>query len=285
MNQTGSVPVRPVTAGTVSIGGAGKPVLIAGPCVLETEDMALKIAESAARLAQKYDFAYIFKGSFDKANRTSIDSYRGPGIKNGLDILRKVKFELSVPVLTDVHETGQVEPAAEVADILQIPAFLCRQTDLVVAAASTGRAVNIKKGQFLSPEEMSAVVKKAESAGSKSILLTERGTFFGYGRLVVDMAGMSRMRSFGYPVIFDATHSAQRPGSLGDSTGGDRSSALTLARAASAAGCDGLFLEIYPDPDKAPSDKATSLDFNLADLVLKQTSVIFRAVDKLGHGN
>jgi 2-dehydro-3-deoxyphosphooctonate aldolase (KDO 8-P synthase) len=274
-----------VPIGSFEAGSPGRPLLIAGPCVIEDEAGCLAIAGEAKAAAERHGFSFVFKASFDKANRTSVSSYRGPGLTRGLAILMAVRDRFGVPVLTDVHETSQVAPAAEVVDVLQIPAFLCRQTDLIVAAASTGRAVNIKKGQFLSPAEMGSALAKARSSGNGRIMLTERGTFFGYGRLVVDFAGMAVMRSLGSPVIFDATHSVQQPAALGDRSGGDRGAALVLARAAAAAGCDGLFLEVHPEPDRAGSDASTSLDFALLERALAETSAVFRAVAGTAEGD
>ncbi len=216
--------------------------------------MALSHAERIRDIVRPLGFTYCFKSSFDKANRTSIDAYRGPGLEEGLAILADVRREVGVPVLTDFHTVEQAAPVAEVVDILQVPAFLCRQTDLLVAAARTGKAVNVKKGQFLAPEDMAPVVGKLEAAGAKEILLTERGTTFGYGNLVVDFRSLPAMRRLGHPVVFDATHSVQRPGGLGKATGGDRTEVPYLARAAVAVGVDGLFLEVHEDPDRALSD-------------------------------
>ncbi len=276
-------PVKKVAVGPLEIGLPGKPVLIAGPCVLESRDLALDIAGESLELAQRHGFSYIFKASYDKANRTSISSFRGPGIEKGIAILNEVKKKYGVNILTDVHETYQVQAAAEVADILQIPAFLCRQTDLVTAAAGTGKAINLKKGQFLSPDEMEAAAEKARSTGNEKILITERGTFFGYGRLVVDMVGMAGMRAMGYPTIFDATHSVQEPGALRDRSGGDRRNAVVLARAAVAAGCDGLFIEVHPEPEKAKSDAATMLNFDLLEQVLRETAAILGALGRIAY--
>jgi 2-dehydro-3-deoxyphosphooctonate aldolase (KDO 8-P synthase) len=228
--------------------------LIGGPCAIESEPLCLKIAASLKKTCEKLGIAYVFKASYDKANRTSDTSFRGPGLEAGLEILAMVRDELDVPILTDVHSEAQVAAAGQVADVLQIPAFLCRQTDLIVAAIKTGRIVNIKKGQFLSPVEMGQVVKKAESAGGKKIMVTERGTTFGYNNLVSDMRSIPIMRRFGYPVIFDATHSVQLPGGGGDKSSGQREFAPVLARCAVAAGVDGVFIETHPDPDKALSD-------------------------------
>jgi 2-dehydro-3-deoxyphosphooctonate aldolase (KDO 8-P synthase) len=228
--------------------------LIAGPCVIESEALCLKIAASLKKTCQKLGIHYIFKASYDKANRTSNQSFRGPGQTAGLEVLAHVHDELDLPVLTDVHTEEQVAAAAQVVDILQIPAFLCRQTDLIVAAVKTGRIVNIKKGQFLSPQEMGQVVKKAESAGATKIMVTERGTTFGYNNLVTDMRSIPTMRRFGYPVIFDATHSVQLPGAGGDKSSGQREFAPVLARSAIAAGATGIFIETHPQPDQALSD-------------------------------
>lgn len=228
--------------------------LLAGPCVIESEEMVMRIAEQLKAIAEKKDVDFYFKASFDKANRTSITSFRGPGLEEGLRILQKVKDTYGVKIVTDIHEPYQAEKAAEVADILQIPAFLCRQTDLLVAAAKTGKLVNVKKAQFLAPWDMKNVVTKLEEAGNSNIMLCERGTSFGYNTLVVDMSGLVEMKKFGYPVIFDATHSVQKPGGKGNSTGGNREYVRYLARAAAATGIDGLFAEVHPDPDNALSD-------------------------------
>ena len=235
--------------------GPGEPLLvIAGPCVLETADAALQIAERLAEMAQATGIGLVFKASFDKANRTSIDSYRGPGLDEGLRMLEQVKSATGLMVTTDIHEPYQAAPVGQVCDLLQIPAFLVRQTDLLVAAAQTGKAVNAKKGQFLSPADMTHVVGKLSAAGCQNILLCERGTFFGYGRLVNDMRSIPQMQALGAPVVFDATHSVQEPGGLGGKTGGKREMVEPLARAAVAAGCDAVFCETHPDPDRSPSD-------------------------------
>ena len=244
---------------TVKFGG-GQLLLIAGPCVIEGEEFALRHARRIAAVAQKHGLAAVFKCSFDKANRTSGNSYRGPGLAEGLRVLAKVKQETGLPVLTDVHSEDQCAPAAEIVDVLQIPAFLCRQTDLLLAAGRTGRAVNVKKGQFLAPEDMKNVVAKLAEVGCKDVLLTERGASFGYHNLVVDMRGLVTMRQFA-PVCFDATHSVQRPGSQGNATGGDRTLAPPLARAAAAVGIDALFCEVHEDPEQALSDGPNSLTF------------------------
>jgi 2-dehydro-3-deoxyphosphooctonate aldolase (KDO 8-P synthase) len=231
--------------------------LIAGPCVIESEGHALMMAREISRIAQRYDVPYIFKASYDKANRSSARSFRGVGMDEGLDILQRIKEEVGVPVITDVHETNQVDQAAEVADILQIPAFLCRQTDLLQAAAATGRTVNVKKGQFLAPWEIGNIIEKIEAAGSRKIMITERGTSFGYNNLVVDMRAFPMMREFGYPVVFDVTHSVQLPGGLGDASDGQAEYIEHLARAGVACGVDGLFMEVHDNPPMALSDAAT----------------------------
>ena len=242
-------------------------LLIAGPCVIEGEEFTLRHARRVAEIAQKHGVQAVFKCSFDKANRTSGSSFRGPGLKDGLRILARVKKEVGLPVLTDVHETSQCAPAAEVVDVLQIPAFLCRQTDLLLEAGRTGRAVNVKKGQLLAPEDMKNVVDKLREAGCREVLLTERGASFGYHNLVVDMRALVTMRRFA-PVCFDATHSVQRPGSQGTSTGGDRALAPVLARAAAAVGIDALFCEVHEDPDHALSDGPNSLTFPIWDALV-----------------
>ena len=246
-------PVHPLRVGAVEI-GRGRFVLMAGPCVLESLEMGLGIAQEASRICADLGIPYIFKASFDKANRTSLRSYRGPGLSRGLEELAEIKERACVPVLTDIHEAWQAEKVARVADILQIPAFLCRQTDLLVAAAKTGRPVHVKKAQFLAPWDMQAAVEKIREAGNPNILVGERGTSFGYNQLVVDFRSLPILRSLGHPVVFDATHSVQMPGGRGTSSGGDRRFVPSLARAAVAIGIDALFLEVHPDPDKALSD-------------------------------
>jgi 2-dehydro-3-deoxyphosphooctonate aldolase (KDO 8-P synthase) len=231
--------------------------LIAGPCVIESESHALKMAAAIAAITTKLDIPYIFKASYDKANRSSINSFRGLGMDEGLRVLAKIQAEIGVPVLTDIHESAQVAAVAEVADVLQIPAFLCRQTDLLIAAAESGRVVNVKKGQFLAPWEMRNVVNKLEAAGGRELLLTERGSSFGYNNLVVDMRSLPIMRGFGYPVVYDATHSLQLPGGLGEATAGMAEYIPHLARAAVACGIDGLFMEVHDNPAQALSDATT----------------------------
>jgi 2-dehydro-3-deoxyphosphooctonate aldolase (KDO 8-P synthase) len=233
--------------------------VIAGPCVIESAELCLAIARHVKSICEKLGITYIFKASFDKANRSSNASFRGPGLTDGLVVLEQVKRQTGVPVLTDVHETGQVAVAAKVVDILQVPAFLARQTDLLVACGQSGRTVNIKKGQFMSPQEMGNAVEKVRSAGGSQVLLTERGTFFGYNRLVNDFTGLAVMKPFGCPVIFDITHSTQQPAAMGNQSGGNPQFSPMLARAAVAAGVDGLFLECHPDPKHAKSDAATML--------------------------
>jgi 2-dehydro-3-deoxyphosphooctonate aldolase (KDO 8-P synthase) len=245
---------KSVPIGKVECGG-GKPLVwIAGPCVIESHGLTLQIAAELRRITDKYQIPLVFKASFDKANRTSGKSFRGPGLQEGLKTLEAVKRETGLPLTTDIHEADQVGPAAEVIDLLQIPAFLARQTDLLQAAGKTGRAINVKKGQFMAPWDMKNVVSKMAEVGNNKLLLTERGTTFGYGQLVNDMRSIPWMQDLGCPVIFDATHSVQMPGALGDRTGGDRRMVPYLARAAVACGCDGVFLETHPRPDEALSD-------------------------------
>jgi 2-dehydro-3-deoxyphosphooctonate aldolase (KDO 8-P synthase) len=254
---------------------SSKLFLIAGPCVIESEELCLTIGRRVKSLCDKLDITYIFKASFDKANRSSNSSFRGPGIKNGLAILDRVKKNLGVPVLTDIHERDQAAPAAAVVDILQVPAFLARQTDLLVACGETGRTVNIKKGQFMSPQEMANAVEKVRSTGNNNILLTERGTFFGYNRLVNDFTALPIMKSLGCPVVFDITHSTQQPAGLGNQSGGNPQYSPMLARAAVAAGVDGLFLECHPDPRNAKSDAATMLHLDEVEPLLRSCKQIF----------
>jgi 2-dehydro-3-deoxyphosphooctonate aldolase (KDO 8-P synthase) len=245
---------RPVAVGSVTIGGGAPLALIGGPCAIENERHALMTAERLAVIAADCRVPFIYKSSYDKANRSSVNSYRGPGLVEGLRILRKVRDTLRVPVLSDVHQVSEVDPAAEVLDVIQIPAFLCRQTDLLLAAAATGKPVNVKKGQFVAPRDMKNVVDKILSKGNEAILLTERGTSFGYNNLVVDMRGLAIMRAFGYPIVFDATHSVQLPGGAGDRSGGEREYVPALARAAVAFGIDALFMEMHENPDRTLSD-------------------------------
>lgn len=252
--------VNPVKVGKVTFGGK-RLVFIAGPCVIESVEGTMDLAARLVRLADELGASLVFKASFDKANRTSVDSYRGPGLFEGLAILQEVRDRFQVPILTDIHEPGQAAVAAEVVDILQIPAFLCRQTDLVVAAAETGKVVNVKKGQFLAPEDMVNVIDKITGTGNDRIILTERGASFGYHNLVADMRSLLIMRELGYPVVFDATHSVQRPGGAGKMSGGDGRWAPALARAAVATGVDGIFMETHVNPAEALSDKANAIAF------------------------
>ncbi len=242
------------------IGGPNPLFLIAGPCVIEDERNTLDTAEKLKKIAQDLKIPFVFKASYDKANRSSADSYRGPGIKKGLQILSKVKNELGLPVISDIHRFEEIAPAAEVLDILQIPAFLCRQTDMLVEAANTGKAINIKKGQFMSPWDMKNVIDKVRATKNDDLILTERGTTFGYNNLVTDMRTFPVMRSFGYPVVFDATHSVQLPGGAGSSSGGQREFIAPLARAAVATGVDGVFFEVHENPERALCDGPNSLD-------------------------
>ena len=263
----------------VSIGAKQPPLLIAGPCVLEDIETALSIGAFMAQAARDYGFSYLFKASFDKANRTSIGSYRGPGLTEGLEMLSAIKEELNVPVISDIHTPDQAEAAATVLDCIQIPAFLCRQTDLLVAAARTLLPVNIKKGQFMAPWDMRHAVAKIKESGNDQVILTERGTSFGYNNLVVDMRGLAIMREIGFPVVFDATHSVQLPGGGDGCSSGQREFVSTLARAAMAAGVDGIFLEVHPNPDKALCDGPNSLSLEAAADLLKVLSRIRQAVD------
>jgi 2-dehydro-3-deoxyphosphooctonate aldolase (KDO 8-P synthase) len=263
--------------------GPDHPLLVlAGPCVVEERDFMLRVAETVRDICERHGVGFVFKSSFDKANRSSSDTARGPGMDEGLATLAAVKEELSVPVVTDIHESWQAKPTAEVADVLQIPAFLSRQTDLLVAAAETGRVVNVKKGQFLSPPEMGNVVAKLEGAGSDRILLTERGTTFGYNNLVVDFRGLPQLAAFGYPVVFDATHSVQLPGGLGGASGGQREYVSHLARAAAAVGIDGLFVEVHPNPDSAPSDGPNQVTPEAFDRLLSEVLAVREALRGTG---
>jgi len=266
-----------ISVNNIKIGDKNPLVLIAGPCVIESEKHCLDIAKRIKGITAKLNIPFIFKSSFDKANRLSIDSYRGPGIKRGLEILYKVKQELHLPILSDIHCQKEITEAAKVLDVIQIPAFLCRQTDIVVAVAKTKRVVNIKKGQFLAPWDILPILKKVESSGNKSILITERGACFGYNNLVSDFRSLAIMRQFSYPVIYDATHSVQLPGGKGSASGGQREFVAGLSRAAMAFGCDGLFLEVHPDPHKAPCDGPNMLRLEELEKLLKQIQKIRRA--------
>ncbi len=255
----------------VKFGDNSRFALLAGPCAIESESMTLDVAAELKDICSRLNIPFIFKSSFDKANRTSVSSPRGIGIERGLQILQRVKNELNLPIVTDVHESWQCPIVAEVADILQIPAFLCRQTDLLIAAAETGRAINVKKGQFLAPWDMHNVVEKLRSTGNQRIMVCERGTSFGYNNLVVDMTGLVEMRQFGVPVVFDATHSVQKPGGQGGITGGNRDMVPHLMRAALAVGVDAIFAEVHPDPDKAFSDAANQIRLSNIENILRQS--------------
>jgi len=268
----------------LTVGQPGGPLtLIAGPCVIESLDLCRVVAREVARLTSNLGVSFIFKASFDKANRTSGASFRGHGMEAGLEVLQTIRSEFGVPVLTDVHETWQCKPVAEVCDVLQIPAFLSRQTDLLISAAETGKAINVKKGQFLAPWDMKNIVSKVVETGNSNLLLTERGVTFGYNTLVVDMTSLPQMRALGYPVVFDATHSVQQPGAAagGTASGGQRQFIPCLARAAVAAGVDALFLEVHPEPEKALSDAATMLPLSQLASLLRQAVAINNALADL----
>lgn len=270
--------VKEIRVKDIRIGGDNIFCLIAGPCIIENEKIVLQVAESLKRICTDEDIPFIFKASFDKSNRSSIKSFRGPGIKKGLSILRKVSQKFDLPVTTDVHCVTQMDEVQESVDIIQIPAFLCRQTDLLVSAGKTGKPVNVKKGQFLSPMEIKNVIQKILSTGNENILITERGTTFGYNNLVSDFRALPIMRGFGYPVIFDATHSVQEPGGMGTASGGNKRYAPYLAKAAMAVGCDGIFAEVHPEPEKALSDSANMLNLKEIKVLLKELKDIYNAV-------
>ena len=275
------MPELPVSVGPYRC-GPGQPLLVvAGPCVMEDEGLTLAIAAGLKQIAAELAIQLVFKASFDKANRTSVQSYRGPGLDKGLEILRAVKESTGLPVTTDVHEPRQAAAVAEVCELLQVPAFLCRQTDLLVAAAGTGRAVNVKKGQFMSPSAMRHVIGKLEAGGCRHVLLCERGTFFGYGRLVNDMRSIPQMQSLGVPVLFDATHSVQEPGGLESASGGNREMVEPLARAATAIGADGLFFETHPAPESALSDGPNMVRLDDFASMLRRLLAIRRTVENL----
>jgi len=267
---TPSASTREIRIGPLTVGGHNPIAVIAGPCVIESEKHALQTAEQLKRAFADAGIPFIYKSSYDKANRSSIKSYRGPGLEEGLRILHKVKEELELPVLSDIHKEEEVDPAAAVLDVLQIPAFLCRQTDLVVKAAKAGKPINVKKGQFLAPWDMKNVVDKVRECGNEDLMLTERGFMFGYNNMVVDMRSLVLMREFGYPVVFDCTHSLQLPGGQGTSSGGQRELVPYLTRGAVAVGCDMLFMEVHPDPDNAPSDGPNMLKFETLPGLLRQ---------------
>lgn len=272
---------RRAAIGSFECGQGCRLLLIAGPCVIESSELTLQIAQRLKEIAADLPVQLVFKASFDKANRTSIESFRGLGLARGLEILRQVRDKFGLPVTTDIHEPSQAAPAGEVCDLLQIPAFLCRQTDLLVAAAKTSKAVNVKKGQFLSPGDMRNVVTKLHAAGGENVLLCERGTFFGYSQLVNDMRALPQMQQLGVPVVFDATHSVQQPGGLGSRTGGNRAMVEPLARAAVAMGVDGLFFETHPDPDSSPSDGPNMVPLDQFGELLARLLAIRSVVEKL----
>jgi 2-dehydro-3-deoxyphosphooctonate aldolase (KDO 8-P synthase) len=272
---------KPVKVGSIEIGAGAPLAVIAGPCVIESRESALRHAAALKEAADRVGVPYIFKSSYDKANRSSLGSFRGPGLAKGLEILAEVKQKTGVPVLTDVHEKEQVGPAKEVIDILQIPAFLCRQTDFVVAVARSGRVVNVKKGQFLAPWDIHNVIEKILSTGNDQLLVTERGVSFGYNNLVSDMRALVVMRELGYPVVFDATHSLQLPGGLGKASGGERKYIAPLARAGVAVGVDALFMEVHEDPDRALSDGPNSLPLNEFEELLR----VIKQLDGILKGN
>jgi 2-dehydro-3-deoxyphosphooctonate aldolase (KDO 8-P synthase) len=275
------MPNYPVRIGPYQCGSDQPLLWIAGPCVLETRGSALEIAEELQRVARVLSLQLVFKASFDKANRTSSGAYRGPGMKEGLEILAHIRQTTGLPVTTDIHESYQAETAGAVCELLQIPAFLARQTDLLIAAAKTGRAVNVKKAQFMAPGDMQFVVNKLSDAGCQNILVCERGTFFGYGRLVNDMRSIPLMQSLGVPVVFDATHSVQEPGGLGGATGGNRAMVEPLARAAMVLGAEGLFTETHPDPDRSPSDGANMIPLGEIENVMRRLVTLRQAASQL----
>jgi len=268
---------REVRIGSVVVGGKAPLALIAGPCVIESEDHAIAVAREVRAIAESAGIPIIYKSSYDKANRSSVSSYRGPGLREGLRILLRVKEEVGLPVLSDVHQCDEVAPAAEILDAIQIPAFLCRQTDLLAAAGQSGLPVNVKKGQFLSPDEVRNIVEKVESTGCRQLLICERGTTFGYKNLVVDFRALAAMREFGYPLVFDATHSVQLPGGGGKSSGGQREFVAPLARAAVAVGCDAVFFEVHPSPDEAPCDGPNMVPLAALPSLINQLQAVDRA--------
>ena len=270
--------IKPEKLGNFEIGG-DKLTILAGPCAIESKDVLFTVAEALKKLTQELGINYVFKSSFDKANRSSIKSFRGPGLEKGLELLAEVKKEFDLPIVTDIHTPDQAQPVSEVADIIQIPAFLCRQTDLLVAAAKTGKIVNIKKGQFLAPAQMKPLAQKVVESGNNRVLFTDRGTSFGYNNLVVDMRGIPIMQEMGYPVVFDATHSVQLPGGAGECSSGERKYVSTLAKAAMAAGAKALFFEVHPEPDKALCDGPNMLSIDMAKDVFKICNDIFKLVN------
>lgn len=280
MNSVATVAVEHPNGSSILVGSHQPLLLIGGPCSLESEQLGREVAETVRDICARLGIPYVFKASFDKANRTSLNAYRGPGIKEGLAILARIREDLQVPVISDIHDISQTDQAAEVLDIIQIPAFLCRQTDLLVAAAKTGKPINVKKGQFVSPWDMKNAVEKLRGAGSNKVMLVERGASFGYNNLVVDMRGLPVMRSFGCPVIYDATHSVQLPGGAGGSSTGQREFIEPLSKAAIAAGIDGLFMEIHPDPDKALCDGPNSIPLDEVEALLTKLLKVRQAVEE-----
>lgn len=280
MNQVTPVEVEHPAGKPILVGSGHPLLLIGGPCALESETLCREVAEAVSKICNNLGINYIFKASFDKANRTSLESYRGPGITEGLKSLGRIRYDLNVPVISDIHNESQAELAAEVLDIIQIPAFLCRQTDLLVAAAKTGKPINVKKGQFVSPWDMTNAVGKLRGAGGNKIMLVERGASFGYNNLVVDMRSLPVMRSFDCPVIYDATHSVQLPGGAGGSSGGQREFIEPLSKAAIAAGIDGLFMEIHPDPNKALCDGPNSIPLDQIEELLTKLVKVRKAVEE-----
>ena len=266
--------MREITIGNITAGGNNPPLIIAGPCVIENEEIIFHTAQRLKEICLSVGLPFVFKSSFDKANRTSVTSFRGPGIEKGLRLLAEVKSRVAVPVISDIHSIEQIRPAAEILDIIQIPAFLCRQTDLLVAASNTGKPVSVKKGQFLAPWDVQNIIGKFTSTGNEKLMLTERGTTFGYNNLVVDFRSFPIMRSFGYPVIFDVPHSLQLPGGQGGCSGGQREYAGTLARAAAAAGVDGFFMEVHPDPDIALCDGPNMIPLDEVEKLLRDIKKI-----------
>ena len=269
-----------VRVGEILIGKGNPLVLIAGPCVIENEEMVFTTATKLKEICDRLGLPFIFKSSYDKANRTSLSSFRGPGMEKGLRILNDIKKRLSIPILSDVHSVEEVKAASQVLDVLQVPAFLCRQTDLILSCSRTGKPVNIKKGQFLSPWDVKNVIEKFISTGNHHLMITDRGTSFGYNNLVVDFRGFPVIRSFGYPMLFDVTHSLQLPGGEGSQTGGQREFAAPLARAAAATGVDGLFIEVHPNPTRALSDSATMLPLDEMETLLNQVKAVYETVRK-----
>lgn len=277
----GKSTVKEVSLGSISFGDNFPFVLIAGPCVIESREGCINIAKEIKNITTDLNVPFVFKASFDKANRTSINSFRGPGLEEGIEVLNDVKEKFNLNIITDIHCREQIESVSKVVDILQIPAFLCRQTDLILEAASTGKVVNIKKGQFLAPWDIENVIEKVTTVGNHNVMVTERGVTFGYNNLVSDMRSLPIMRKFGYPVIFDATHSVQQPGGLGDASAGSREFVPVLARSAIAAGCDGLYTEVHPNPDEALSDGPNMINYKTLRKVLKQILTIEHSLEKL----